>query len=70
MREAVMDLKEMRAASAEEKRKELEALREKQFTLRMQKATGQIRDTSEIGKVRRDIARLLTVMQQAGADRS
>ncbi len=65
-----MDLKEMRAASAEEKRKELEALREKQFTLRMQKATGQIRDTSEIGKVRRDIARLLTVMQQAGADRS
>ncbi|MHB1672369.1 MAG: 50S ribosomal protein L29, partial [Acidiferrobacter sp.] len=46
----------MRAASAEEKRKELEALREKQFTLRMQKATGQIRDTSEIGKVRRDIA--------------
>ena len=51
-------------------RKELEALREKQFTLRMQKATGQIRDTSEIGKVRRDIARLLTVMQQAGADRS
>ena len=70
MREAVMDMKEMRAASAEEKRKELEALREKQFTLRMQKATGQIRDTSEIGKVRRDIARLLTVMQQAGADRS
>ncbi|MHB1513050.1 MAG: 50S ribosomal protein L29 [Acidiferrobacter sp.] len=65
-----MDLKEMRAASAEEKRKELEALREKQFTLRMQKATGQIRDTSEIGKVRRDIARLLTVLQQAGADRS
>ncbi len=62
-----MDLKEMRAASAEEWRKELEALREKQFTLRMQKATGQIRDTSEIGKVRRDIARLLTVMQQAGS---
>ncbi len=61
-----MDLNEIRAASAEEKRKELEALREKQFTLRMQKATGQIRDTSEIGKVRRDIARLLTVMQQAG----
>ena len=57
----------MRAASAEERRKELEALHEKQFALRMQKATGQIRDTSEIGKVRRDIARMLTVMQEAGS---
>ncbi|WP_297362859.1 50S ribosomal protein L29 [Acidiferrobacter sp.] len=62
-----MDLKEIRAASIEEQRKELEALREKQFTLRMQGATGQIRDVSEIGKVRRDIARILTVMQQAGS---
>ncbi|WP_298135014.1 50S ribosomal protein L29 [Acidiferrobacter sp.] len=62
-----MDVKEMRAASLEEQRKELEALREKQFTLRMQNATGQVRDVSEIRKVRRDIARILTVMQQAGS---
>ena len=62
-----MDLKEMRAASVEEQRKELEALREKQFTLRMQSATGQIRNLSEIAKVRRDIARMLTVMQQVGS---
>ncbi|AWP24319.1 50S ribosomal protein L29 [Acidiferrobacter sp. SPIII_3] len=62
-----MDLKEMRAASVEEQRKELEALREKQFTLRMQSATGQIRNVSEIAKVRRDIARMLTVMQQVGS---
>ncbi len=62
-----MDLKEIRAASVEDQRKELEALREKQFTLRMQNATGQIRNVSEIAKVRRDIARILTVMQQAGS---
>ena len=62
-----MDLKEMRAASVEDQRKELEALREKQFTLRMQNATGQVRNVSEIAKVRRDIARILTVMQQAGS---
>lgn len=61
-----MDLKEMRAASGEERKKELDVLREQQFTLRMQKATGQLGDTSQIGKVRRDIARLLTVMQQVG----
>ena len=62
-----MDLKEMRAASVEEQRKELEALRERQFALRMQSATGQIRNVSEIAKVRRDIARMLTVMQQVGS---
>ena len=62
-----MDLKEMRAASVEDQRKELEALRERQFTLRMQNATGQVGNVSEIAKVRRDIARILTVMQQAGS---
>lgn len=60
-----MDLKEMRVASAEDKKQELEALRERQFTLRMQKATGQLGNSSEIGKVRRDIARMLTIMHQA-----
>jgi len=62
-----MDLKEMRAASAAEKGQQLEALRERQFTLRMQKATGQLKDSSEIAKVRRDIARMLTIMKQAEA---
>ncbi len=63
-----MDLKEMRTASVEERRKELEALRERQFALRMQKATGQLTNATEIGKVRRDIARMLTVMKQAGSE--
>ena len=60
-----MDLKEMRAASADDRNKELEALRERQFTLRMQKAIGQLGNTSEIGKVRRDIARIMTIIKQA-----
>jgi large subunit ribosomal protein L29 len=60
-----MDLKEMRAASADDRKKELEALRERQFTLRMQKAIGQLGNTSEIGKVRRDIARIMTIIKQA-----
>lgn len=60
-----MDLKEMRAASADDRKKELEALRERQFTLRMQKAIGQLGNTSEIGKVRRDIARIMTIIEQA-----
>ncbi len=60
-----MDLKEMRAASADDRKNELEALRERQFTLRMQKAIGQLGNTSEIGKVRRDIARIMTIIKQA-----
>lgn len=60
-----MDLKEMRAASADDRKKELETLRERQFTLRMQKAIGQLGNTSEIGKVRRDIARIMTIIKQA-----
>ncbi|MHB1567209.1 MAG: 50S ribosomal protein L29 [Acidiferrobacter sp.] len=56
-----MELKDMRAASAAERSAELESLREQQFTLRMQNATGQLAKNSEINKVRRQIARLLTV---------
>lgn len=59
-----MELKEMRAASAEDRAKELEALMRQQFTLRMQKTTGQLANTGQLRKVKRDIARLLTVMNE------
>ena len=59
-----MELKDMRAASAAERSAELESLREQQFTLRMQNATGQLAKNSEINKVRRQIARLLTVSNE------
>lgn len=59
-----MELKEMRAASAEDRAKELEALMRQQFTLRMQKATGQLANTAQLRKVKQDIARLLTVMNE------
>lgn len=60
-----MDLKEMRAASVADRKEELDGLRRRQFDLRMQKATGQLTNSSEIPKVRRDIARMLTIMKQA-----
>ncbi len=60
-----MDLSEMRAASTAERKAELDSLRERQFTLRMQKATGQLAKSNEIGNVRRQIAQLLTVMHEA-----
>ena len=44
--------------------KELVALRREQFNLRMQKATGQLANSSRLGKVRKEIARIKTVMNE------
>ena len=59
-----MDIKEMRAANAEAKTKEMTELLRQQFTLRMQKATGQLANTTLLANVRRQIARLKTVMNE------
>ena len=44
--------------------KELLELRKAQFSLRMQGATQQLTNTSQIGKVRKDIARVKTIQGQ------
>ena len=49
--------------SAEDLRKELESLLKAQFSMRMQKATQQLTNTSQLRKVRRDIARVRTVLE-------
>jgi large subunit ribosomal protein L29 len=63
-----MKAKDIRAMSATDQAKEVEGLLREQFNLRMHKATGQLANTSRIGKVRRDIARLHTIIgEQARA---
>ncbi len=57
-----MNISEMRTKDAAELRKELESLLKAQFSLRMQKATQQLSNTSQLRKVRRDIARVRTVL--------
>jgi large subunit ribosomal protein L29 len=47
--------------------KELTELLKAQFGLRMQIATQQLNNTAQLKKVRRDIARVKTVMNQKGA---
>ncbi|MGI4848658.1 MAG: 50S ribosomal protein L29 [Janthinobacterium lividum] len=47
--------------------KELNDLLKAQFSLRMQIATQQLSNTSQLKKVRRDIARVKTVMNQKDA---
>ena len=59
-----MTASEMRAKSAEELNQELQSLLRAQFNLRMQKATQQLSNTSQIRKVRRDIARVRTLLSE------
>jgi large subunit ribosomal protein L29 len=59
-----MEIKEMRGKDAAALNKELQDLLKAQFSLRMQKATQQLQNTSQIRKVRRDIARVRTVLTE------
>jgi large subunit ribosomal protein L29 len=57
-----MKASELRTKSAADLNKELNELLKAQFSLRMQLATQQLNNTSEIKKVRRDIARVRTLI--------
>jgi large subunit ribosomal protein L29 len=59
-----MKANELRNKSEADLSKELNELLKAQFSLRMQIATQQLTKTSELGKVRRDIARVRTVMTE------
>lgn len=59
-----MNAKELREKSPADLEKELLELRKAQFGLRMQAATQQLTNTSQIGKVRKDIARVKTIQRE------
>ena len=63
-----MDAKELRSKSAAELNDELLKLRKEQFALRMQRATGQTIKPDQFGKVRKNVARLKTVLRQSAKD--
>lgn len=59
-----MKASELKTKSATELQDELLALLRQQFNLRMQKATGQLTATHQLKVVRRDIARLKTILNE------
>jgi large subunit ribosomal protein L29 len=59
-----MKTSELRALDGAGLTKELDELLRASFSLRMQKATQQLSNTSQLKKVRRDIARVRTVMRE------
>ena len=59
-----MDASDLRNKSVDELSEELVALRREQFNLRMQQATGELTHNHEHGRVRKDIARIKTVLNE------
>jgi large subunit ribosomal protein L29 len=59
-----MDINVIKGKSEVELREELKNLLQEQFNLRMQKGMGQLTNSNELRRVRRDIARVKTVITQ------
>jgi large subunit ribosomal protein L29 len=59
-----MKASELRSKDATELKQELQSLLKAQFNLRMQRATQQLSNTSQIRNVRRDIARVRTLLTE------
>ena len=68
-----MNAADLRSKSADELNEELVALRREQFNLRMQQATGELSQVHQHGLVRKNIARVKTVLSElsraAGEDK-
>ena len=62
-----MKVADLREKSVKDLQDELLALRKEQFNLRMQQATGQLAQSSQLGKVRRNIARVKTIIGEVSS---
>jgi len=59
-----MKITDLRAKTDDELNTELGTLRKEQFNLRFQRASGQLENTARVGQVRRDIARISTLLAE------
>ena len=58
-----MKTDEIRGMTPDQLAEQLVSLKKEQFNLRFQKATGQVEKTHRVGEVRKDIARIKTVLR-------
>ena len=63
-----MDINKMKCMTTADLNDELKNLLQEQFSLRMQKGMGQMTNVNELRRVRRDIARVKTVMTQKSTE--
>lgn len=59
-----MKAKDVRLLSPEEMRQKVDAISEELFNLRFQKASGQLQDTARLKNLKRDRARLKTILRE------
>jgi large subunit ribosomal protein L29 len=62
-----MDAKELRDKTPDQLREDLVSLKKEAFNLRFQQATGQLENTARMRKVRRDVARVNTILNEKAA---
>ncbi|MFC4352797.1 50S ribosomal protein L29 [Fodinicurvata halophila] len=62
-----MKAEDIRAKSQDELKEQLLKLRKEAFNLRFQQASGQLENTARVRQVRRDIARIKTVLRDRQA---
>ena len=55
---------ELRAKTPDQLRDELASLKKESFNLRFQQATGQLENTSRMRSAKRDVARVLTILNE------
>jgi len=63
-----MNADELKNKTPDQLRDALVALKKEAFNLRFQQATGQLENTARMRAVRRDVARIKTVMNQKAAE--
>ncbi|MCB2127828.1 MAG: 50S ribosomal protein L29 [Rhodobacteraceae bacterium] len=63
-----MNATELKAKTPDQLRDQLVALKKEAFNLRFQQATGQLENTARMRAVRRDVARIQTVLNQKAAE--
>ena len=59
-----MDVKELRDQDVTQLNEQLITLRKEQFELRMQKSTSQLTDISKLGKTKKAIAQIKTIINE------
>ena len=63
-----MNAKELNTKTPAELREQLVALKKEAFNLRFQQATGQLENTARFNAIRKDVARIKTVLNQKAAE--
>ena len=63
----MMEAKELRERTMDQLTEELETLKKEGFNLRFQQATGQVENTAQMRRARRDVARVQTIINEKSA---